>query len=187
MQFVHRKSRKNKNQKSSSKFKIPFRSQCIFSIRRINERGLQGLWTHCKSSKIRENIKVSNHWTLTSLLAIFSHRFVSLFFRKWLDANTQIAKERVESQQIVRDDLEKLEKWLKNNLKLKDIQYDCAWNVDHLRGCLKSLVHLYKMHTNEFKCLEGMQHTCTCIDIEAIIWNFFFHRSNNRICSHFWR
>lgn len=76
-------------------------------------------------------------------------------FRKWLDANTQMAKERKESLQIVRDDLQKLEKWLKNNLKLNDIHYDCAWNVEHLRGCLKSLVHLHKMHTAELKCLEG--------------------------------
>lgn len=66
-----------------------------------------------------------------------------------------MAKERTETVQIVRDDLQKLEKELKKNLKLNDIHYDCAWNVEHLRGCLKSLVHLHKMHTDEFKCLEG--------------------------------
>lgn len=86
--------------------------------------------------------------TLTQVINLAS-------FREWLDANTRTAKERTDSLQIVRDDLQKLEKWLKNNLKLNDIHYDCAWNVEHLRGCLKSLVHLHKMHTNELKCLEG--------------------------------
>lgn len=78
-----------------------------------------------------------------------------ILFRKWLDTNTQTAKERTESLQIVRDDLKKLEKRLKTNLQLKDIQYDCAWNVEHLRGCLKSLDHLHKMHTDELNCLRG--------------------------------
>lgn len=77
------------------------------------------------------------------------------FFRKWLDSNTKTAKERTESQQIVRDDLKKLEKRLKSNLQLNDIRYDCAWNVEHIRGCLKSLDHLHKMHTNELNCLQG--------------------------------
>lgn len=82
---------------------------------------------------------------------------MNLFFRKWLDSNTKTARERTESLQIVRDDLKKLEEKLKNNLQLKDIQYDCAWNVDHIRGCLKSLNHLHKMHPNELKCLQGEQ------------------------------
>lgn len=40
-------------------------------------------------------------------------------------------------------------------MKLVGIGYDCAWNIEHIRGCLKSLEHLFKMHTNEMQCLQG--------------------------------
>lgn len=83
--------------------------------------------------------------------------------KKWLDSNTKMAKERTESLQIVRDDLKKLERRLKNNLHLKDIQYDCAWNVEHIRGCLKSLDHLHKMHPDEMNCLKGRTIVFACI------------------------
>lgn len=97
---------------------------------------------------------------MSTLLSIIWH-----FSRKWLDSNTQTAKERTEALQIVRDDLKKLEKRLINNLQLKDIQYDSAWNVEHLRGCLKSLDHLHKIHTNEMKCLQGQLQLNTIIDV----------------------
>lgn len=44
-------------------------------------------------------------------------------------------------------------------MKLVGIEYDCAWNIEHIRGCLKSLEHLFKMHTNEMKCLQGTYRT----------------------------
>lgn len=89
------------------------------------------------------------------IYSLSGNQFQLFFIRKWLDSNTKTAKERTESLQIVRDDLKKLEKRLKSNLQLNDIQYDCAWNVEHIRSCLKSLDHLNKMHTNELKCLQG--------------------------------
>lgn len=51
--------------------------------------------------------------------------------------------------------MEKLEKAIVNNIKLKSIQYDCGWNVEHIRGCLKSLDRVSKMHENDMKVLEG--------------------------------
>lgn len=80
-----------------------------------------------------------------------------------------MATERTESLKIVRDDLKKLEKRLISNLQLKDIHYDCAWNVEHLRGCLKSLDHLHKMHTTELNCLRGKR-------IEYAVVDDFLHK-----------
>lgn len=39
------------------------------------------------------------------------------------------------------------------HLELKGIRYDCGWNIEHIRGCLKSLDHLSK--TYEMKELKG--------------------------------
>lgn len=89
-------------------------------------------------------------FTLIKLIFInfYSHR-------KWLDSNTKTANERSESLQTIRADVEKLEKRLVTNMKLVGIEYDCAWNIEHIRGCLKSLEHLFNMHTDEMKCLQG--------------------------------
>lgn len=42
-----------------------------------------------------------------------------------------------------------------NRLELKDIQYDCGWNVEHYRGCLKSLERLANMHEKDMDQLKG--------------------------------
>lgn len=87
---------------------------------------------------------------------MYSEMFIfMLIFRKWLDLNTKTANERSESLQTIRDDVKKLEKRLQSNLHLAGIEYDCAWNFEHIRGCLKSLDHLFKMHTSEMNCLKG--------------------------------
>lgn len=70
-------------------------------------------------------------------------------------ANLNIAHERNEALRSVRDEVEKLEKSIVKNIKLKAIQYDCGWNVEHIRGCLKSLDRIAKMHENDMKVLEG--------------------------------
>lgn len=54
--------------------------------------------------------------------------------------------------------MEKLEKSIVKNIKLKSIQYDCGWNIEHIRGCLKSLDRISKMHENDMKGLEGELH-----------------------------
>lgn len=46
-----------------------------------------------------------------------------------------------------------MQKSILKRLELKDIQYDCGWNIEHIRGCLKSLDHLSK--TYEMKELKG--------------------------------
>lgn len=70
-------------------------------------------------------------------------------------ANIKTAHERAEALQSIRDEVDKLEKSLVKNIKLKSIQYDCGWNVEHIRGCLKSLDRIAKMHEHDMKVLEG--------------------------------
>ncbi|KAG4072386.1 hypothetical protein HA402_004318 [Bradysia odoriphaga] len=72
----------------------------------------------------------------------------------WLQANLSLAHERSDSLADLREDVEKLEKSLSSRLNLKSIQYDCGWNIEHYRGCLKSLERLANMHEKELKQLE---------------------------------
>lgn len=74
---------------------------------------------------------------------------------KWISANIEIAHKRAEALQGIRNEVEKLEKSIVKSIKLKSIQYDCTWNVEHIRGCLKSLDRISKMHENDMKILEG--------------------------------
>lgn len=55
----------------------------------------------------------------------------------------------------LRKDVKKLEKSIIDTLKLKDIQSDCGWNVEHYRGCLKSLERLANNHLNDMAHLKG--------------------------------
>lgn len=77
-------------------------------------------------------------------------------FRKWITANIKIAQARTEALQGIRAEVVKLETSIVKNMKLKSIQYDCEWNVEHIRGCLKSLDRISRMHENDMKGLEGM-------------------------------
>lgn len=40
-------------------------------------------------------------------------------------------------------------------LRLAGIQYDCGWNVEHYRGCLKSLSRMTDMYEQDMKPLVG--------------------------------
>lgn len=78
-----------------------------------------------------------------------------LYFRAWLEKNLDTAHARAASLVGLREDVNRLEKSIASRLKLKDIQYDCGWNVEHYRGCLKSLERLANMHERDMKQLEG--------------------------------
>lgn len=45
----------------------------------------------------------------------------------------------------IREEVKRLEKILIAELKLKGIQYDCGWNIEHIRGCMKSLCKIAKV------------------------------------------
>lgn len=81
-------------------------------------------------------------------------------YRRWLESNIATANERSQSIETIRADVDKLEKKLVANLDLTAIKYESSWNVEHIRGCLKSLDHLSKMHENVLKGLTGLYSEC---------------------------
>lgn len=48
-----------------------------------------------------------------------------------------------------------LQKSVIKDLGLKDVRYDCGWNFEHYRGCLKTLERLASMHEKPIKNLKG--------------------------------
>lgn len=75
--------------------------------------------------------------------------------RGWLKANLDKAYSRSDALEGLREDVRKLEKTIVDLLQLKDIQYDCGWNVEHYRGCLKSFERLANNHLNDMTHLKG--------------------------------
>lgn len=73
----------------------------------------------------------------------------------WLKENYDEAKKRLEAKTELAAEVDKLKEQLKEKLELKDILYDCGWNVDHFRGCLKSLERLHALHTGIVSNLKG--------------------------------
>lgn len=95
--------------------------------------------------------------------------------KAWLEANLNKAHTRSAALGELRDDVRKLEKTIATRLKLKDIQYDCGWNVEHYRGCLKSLERLANMHEKDMKQLENrilVFAPCSGVSLEGHIMLF---------------
>lgn len=72
----------------------------------------------------------------------------------WLKENLDLAQERQESQIGLREEIQKLRKELMGKLKLKDLRFECGWNIDYFRGCMKSLEYIANLHCQDMKHLE---------------------------------
>lgn len=72
-----------------------------------------------------------------------------------MKANVGTARERSDALQGIREEVSRLEETLIADLKLRGIQYDCGWNIEHIRGCLKSLYNISKVLGDDRKMLEG--------------------------------
>lgn len=66
--------------------------------------------------------------------------------RKWLRKHLVTAAVRTKAVQELREEVEKLKEDVTKQLQLREIIYDCGWNVEHFRGCLKSLEKLAELH-----------------------------------------
>ena len=58
----------------------------------------------------------------------------------------EVARERRDNLMGLRDEIEKLKEEVAKKLKLKDLRYDCGWNIEHFRGCMKSLEYMADLH-----------------------------------------
>ncbi|EDW72910.1 uncharacterized protein Dwil_GK16928 [Drosophila willistoni] len=73
----------------------------------------------------------------------------------WLGENAPKAKERSKETATLQAEIDKLQKVLVEKLKLRDARYECGWNIDHYRGCLKTLERLANTHCQELHPLEN--------------------------------
>lgn len=73
----------------------------------------------------------------------------------WMSENYDLAKARAKDLEPLRRDVEALQKHVVDSLGLKDARYDCGWNFEHYRGCLKTLQRLAALHQDHVKHLRG--------------------------------
>lgn len=73
----------------------------------------------------------------------------------WLTENLDLAQERQEGLVGLREEIQKLRRQLMETLRLKDLRYECGWNIEHFRGCMKSLEYMANLHPQDMRFLEG--------------------------------
>uniref|UniRef100_A0A336M257 CSON010661 protein n=1 Tax=Culicoides sonorensis TaxID=179676 RepID=A0A336M257_CULSO len=73
----------------------------------------------------------------------------------WVTRNRIEAIKRSDAKMKLTVEVNKLRDVLSERFKLKEIIYDCGWNLEHFRGCLKALERLHQLHSNEMYNLKG--------------------------------
>lgn len=74
---------------------------------------------------------------------------------KFIRKNIDLALIRTKSLDDLKEEVEKLKVDLVTKLKLVEIVYNCGWNFEHFRGCLKSLARLYDLYSDEMHNLNN--------------------------------
>lgn len=72
----------------------------------------------------------------------------------WLKEHLDVAEERKEALKGLREEIQRMRKELIERLKLEDLRYECGWNIEHFRGCMKSLEYIANLHGHEMRQLE---------------------------------
>lgn len=75
--------------------------------------------------------------------------------KEWLKNNISIARERKQGLDDLKEEVNKLQQEIVNRLDLIDVRYECGWNFEHYRGCLKTLERLANLHEKHMKSLRG--------------------------------
>lgn len=83
------------------------------------------------------------------------NKYFCVFFRAYLDKHVNEAHIKLEACRPIREEVNKLEEMLKTKLGLKDIIWDCGWNITHYRGCLLSFNNLAEHHPEPMKELRN--------------------------------
>ncbi|XP_018783615.1 PREDICTED: T-cell activation inhibitor, mitochondrial [Bactrocera latifrons] len=73
----------------------------------------------------------------------------------WLKKNAPLAKVRSAELDDLKEEVKKLQQAVTKRLQLKDIRYDCGWNYEHFRGCLKSLERMTDLHADAMGTLKN--------------------------------
>ncbi|XP_071563157.1 T-cell activation inhibitor, mitochondrial isoform X1 [Temnothorax nylanderi] len=75
--------------------------------------------------------------------------------KAYLDKHINEVHVKLEACRPVREEVEKLEKVLCSELGLKDIIWDCGWNIAHYRGCLLAFQALAEHHPESMEVLRN--------------------------------
>ncbi|XP_063975280.1 T-cell activation inhibitor, mitochondrial isoform X2 [Diachasmimorpha longicaudata] len=75
-------------------------------------------------------------------------------FKAYLDKHVNEAHVKLEACRPVREEVKKLEKILCEQLGLRDIFWDCGWNIAHYRGCLLAFQNLARHHPEQMEILR---------------------------------
>lgn len=74
---------------------------------------------------------------------------------KFINKNIDLAQIRTKSLDDLKEEVQKLKTELESKLKLVAILYNCGWNFEHFRGCLKSLEKLYDLYSEDMGNLRN--------------------------------
>ncbi|XP_023290193.1 T-cell activation inhibitor, mitochondrial isoform X2 [Orussus abietinus] len=75
-------------------------------------------------------------------------------FKAYLDKHVTEAHIKLEACRPIREEVRKLEEELRSSLRLKNIIWDCGWNITHYRGCLLAFQALAKHHPQQMEVLK---------------------------------
>lgn len=73
---------------------------------------------------------------------------------KFINKNIDLAQIRTKCLDDLKEEVEKLKSKLEAKLELVAIVYECGWNFEHFRGCLKSLEKLYDLYSEDMDNLR---------------------------------
>lgn len=73
---------------------------------------------------------------------------------KFIRKNIDLATIRTKSLDDMKEEVQKLKVELQTKLQLVEIVYNCGWNFEHFRGCLKSLEKLYDLYSDDMHNLR---------------------------------
>lgn len=74
---------------------------------------------------------------------------------KFIKKNIDLALIRTRSLDELREEVQKLKVDLETKLELIEIVYNCGWNFEHFRGCLKSLEKIHDLYGDDLHNLKN--------------------------------
>lgn len=74
---------------------------------------------------------------------------------KFIKKNIDLAEIRTKGLEDLKEEVNKLKVRLEKKLRLAEICYKCGWNIEHFRGCLKSLEKLHELYESDMGNLEN--------------------------------
>ncbi|XP_030385633.1 T-cell activation inhibitor, mitochondrial [Scaptodrosophila lebanonensis] len=73
----------------------------------------------------------------------------------WVADNVEKANQRTKDTAELKAEIDKLQVELVKKLQLRDARYECGWNIEHYRGCLKTLERLANTHMTDLDALRN--------------------------------